>query len=270
MLLGKQYLRPAIAMLQSFAHFSGLTKSVGLSIHADASLTPRDLSWLQERLPTARLVEHQPRDERIAAIYANRPHCRRLAETYVPSPKLFQIPAMARAPRVIVLDPDMIFYRAPQRILDWVTSGDETPLYLREGEIFVPVPPGIEEKMTELLSILAQSGSTVTIRHADFNSGTLLFPVSIMNYDLIERYLAWQSAQGPLPGSWFSAWCREQTAYMLLYGAQPRAEALDGQYVCGTAPAEVLSHFLSPNYFQTSSLRRIQAVLQQIPTTPAS
>ncbi len=118
----------------------------------------------------------------------------------------------AESERFIMLDSDVIVYRKPAEVLDWVDSGSEDCRFNRDNVEVYSVPrKAIEQAFgIELWQLV--------------NSGFGLIPTQIMNHALCEEFLI------RLSGHTRKAHFHEQTLYALLASAYGRGGMLPPEY----------------------------------------
>jgi len=264
MLICKYHLLPAIAALKSFYAHSGLAGRVGLMFHLDSTMRPRHERVLRRHFPGASFVPFDSRDDRIEAILRDRPHCRRFYANLVMTLKLFQVAALCRSPRVILLDSDVFFFSRPEAIIHWVEGDPCVPLYLTSSRP-ASANPNYCQALRQLERELHLDGVSLDMRSdRSFNAGLLLFEPKRLCFDLIERFFAHESEK---PNIHVGGWCAEQTAYLLNFASWSDAVALDLQdYALGERLGKVFSHFMSLNYYKRTTLRALGSALDALPS----
>ncbi len=273
LLVGRAHLSMAGACLHTFFAHSGLSNRVGLTIHLDATVGSRGRRWLEMRFPGVRCIPHHAPDPKLPAMLAPYPVCRSYYQRVLMMTKLFQVLALCRHRRVILLDSDMIFHCRPQALIDWVDAPESQPSpprYLRESDDATDRDPGTaaREKFDEIISrislVAPDLASNLRIPHFSFNAGLLAFDTTRVSLPIVEAWLGWLEANPNLKlGRWFTPWCCEQTAYMLNFATWRDALPFDmADYACGPGPARICNHFLSPHYHKPQCLQRVTAALE--------
>lgn len=269
MMVGKNHLHRALAALHTFFHHSGVANRVGIMLHSDGTIGPRQKEWILSRVHGAELAEFPSKDERVRAIFQRRPYCEDFYRRRVSCmTRLVHMPVLARADRVIQLDSDFEFHAPPGEIIEWVDSASEPPppyLVDRRGD---PDPgPEVRGIFEEIRVSLGLSPAAFAIRDYFFSGGLFAFDARRFSFDIVESYLEWQTRAAVTKRReifWFRDWTAEQTATMLNFATWPEAKALDGKYGMGLVPGAVCTHLLSSNYYKDSTLRRIRQLLEDI------
>ncbi|PTX91104.1 hypothetical protein [Opitutus sp. ER46] len=80
----------------------------------------------------ATLVSRSGADAHLAPVLAARPLCRAYRAQYPLGLKCFDIPVLETASRLIILDPDVLFFRQPTQVLEWVDRAQEESCWFNE------------------------------------------------------------------------------------------------------------------------------------------
>jgi len=176
------------------------------------------------------------------------------------------MPALARTDRVIQLDSDVVFYRRPDAIVEWVDNPDAPPLYQvdHRGE----ADPGTEVRrlFDEITTRIRRRGIEIRMKDYYLCAGLILFPIRRFSFDVVEEYLRWYATAKPPTAPdlfWFSYWTVELTAFMLSFAAWPDSRPLDETYVVGQDPSPISNHFFMGSYYRKQNLLRIRRALLQ-------
>ncbi len=114
----------ALWMLASWHHATELRWSVVL--HDDGTLTDRSTDAFRVAFgDQLRIIGRAEADAAMAAQLTTKPHCRQYRQQHPLALKIFDAPSLARAPRVILLDSDLLFFRRPERLLRWIADTEE-------------------------------------------------------------------------------------------------------------------------------------------------
>lgn len=229
----------AVAALKSLVRFSGA--DLGVTVHDDGSLTPRDRRWIGAHLPGTHVLQRWIADAQMQAALVGYPA---LAAWRARAPlalKLLDVEWCAGGRTVIGLDSDVLFFARPETLLEAAkhytherynldTEGapHAWPAYVLAREIGVtPVP--------------------------QYNSGVTVFRrASVEHWPLYEAAL---KIGGGDP------YLYEQTFHALA-AAAGRAEALPPEYDAGgrnlkAGGAVVNQHYLfNRDYFMADDFRR--------------
>lgn len=108
---------PTICTIKSFIRLSRI--KVNIYIHSDTSVTIWHKLILRYHLPCARLVT--PQDE--AKVKTTKyPYISRLRASWQ-GKKLVDVNLMKKTPKLLLVDPDVLFYRYPTEIIQWIYKG---------------------------------------------------------------------------------------------------------------------------------------------------
>ncbi|MGA1123526.1 MAG: hypothetical protein ACO3YO_02930 [Chthoniobacterales bacterium] len=194
----------------SWEHHSG--RRWRFFIHEDGTLDNEARNRIRAVLPDVRLVPRDESDEKLQIVLQNHPRCLAQRTQHNLFLKFTDFAAFAPGPRFLVLDSDVIFFRPPTEVLEWVDGGSDTYHYNEDTKEKFCIPrPYLEEAL----------GVTMWPR---FNSGLVLAPKAAIDWELAERLLSVfeQTAHHP---QFF-----EQTLYALMGSAWGRGGALPRTY----------------------------------------
>lgn len=181
--------------LKSFYFYS--RRRYALCVHDDGSLGPDAVCALLEHFPGARLIDRAQADRKVERELIPYPRCLQFRRSNRLAPKLFDFASYLDAPRLLLLDSDILFFAEPSELLR-----------------------RIEDSSYGLNSVNADVASAYTIEPSDvktalglempdrFNSGLGLIHRQSLRFDWIEEFLA-------LPGIQGHFWRIEQTIYAL-------------------------------------------------------
>lgn len=124
MLLQSKRLLEGMWCYYSFVRF--LPGGGCLVVHDDGSLTDGDVRHLQTVFPGCRVIRRPEADAVLNDYFTKHelPNCRRLRDTLVFGLKLFDLALFARGKRVLMLDSDVIFFKAGLELIQaWQEAG---------------------------------------------------------------------------------------------------------------------------------------------------
>jgi hypothetical protein len=201
--------------LKSFYLFSG--RHYSLAVHDDGSLSPSALSGLQSQFPSARVIRRSDADRDVFQSLDGYPLSRDFRRTNHLALKVFDFAHYLRAPRMLVLDSDVLFFGEPRSLVQRI----DDPGYTRNS-----VNRDVASAYTVDADLVrAQTGVALAER---FNSGLGLIHRESMRLDWIEEFLA-------LPGIIGHFWRIEQTLYALC-SSRFGLELLPSEYDVDVAP----------------------------------
>lgn len=269
MLLCRRDLRMGVLAAKSLLRFTEQT--LALALTDDGTLRAADRAWVDRHIPGARWLTWPASDPELKPGLAAYPHLAALyGRPYPPVCKLVHPMLLARAKRVVVLDPDTAFFNRPHRLLSWVREGGG-PCYLHDHQDeAVAVPQSVKQTFADLERAMALPGRSWCLPHRLFNSGLLAYERRDLSLATGEKYLAWW--QG-LPATqregkaaiWFGPWTPEQTCYHVMFALAARpALPLGHDYHLGGEGGHVFNHFLRHYLVQSQTLRRLQTLTLEL------
>ena len=181
--------------LKSFYFYSG--RKYSLCIHDDGTLGSDETSVLKEQFPGARLVSRIESDRTLEAALAPYPRCLEFRRSNPLSPKVFDFVHYLDAPRLLLVDSDVLFFREPAELLRRI---DDRAYKLNTVNTDVGNGYTVEPEAVKRLLNLEMPRR--------FNSGLGLIHRESMRLDWIEEFLG-------LPGIIGHFWRIEQTIYAL-------------------------------------------------------
>jgi hypothetical protein len=245
---GKDWLYAAW-MLASFFHFT--RRRWRVVVHEDGTCDPDDLATLSEIIPDLRVIRRVEADIEMETRLAAFPACQAYRQEHALAMKIFDVPAMARTPRVLLLDSDVLFYRQPQEILDWVDRGAEETWFNSDFQhsLNISAEEALEKWGIKLWPLV--------------NSGLVLLEPKILELDFCEACLV----EGTIRTKGWK-WCVEQTLFSLCASRAGRGGLLptskyEVSYSPLAAPDVTARHYVGfvRQQFFSEGLRRLQPVL---------
>lgn len=182
-------------------------------VHVQGVCTATMMRRFRNHIPDARVIAQGQADARVREVLGDR--CPRLLEARRQSPfmmKLIDPVLLASSERIVILDSDVLFFRAPRELCAHVEKAPaDAWLFQRD--------PASTYNLTE-----ADAASAFGIRMPErVNSGIAVVPRSLVDLDLCERLLEHPDVSRP------SGWI-EQTLFALCAGARGRVEYLPPSY----------------------------------------
>ncbi len=205
--------RMALWMLASLHHFTKMHWPIIL--HEDGSLGEEELGLFQRLCPGLRAWQRGEADSLMASRLTDYPRCADYRARMPHGLKSFDIPQLAETPRFLMLDPDVLFFKCPQKILDWAADpSDDSCWFNQDFQEPSPIPP--ERAVTEF-------GSALWPR---VNTGLcLLTREAVVNLDAMETWLAHPALQDPK-----IQWRVEQTLLALAASKADKGGLLPSSY----------------------------------------
>jgi hypothetical protein len=200
-------------------------------VHGDGTVTDEQSAALRKTLPDVRYIPRGEADARAAEFLSEHPRCLANRSRHNLFLKFLDVAAFATQPRLIVLDSDVIFFRRPEDILDWVDTKSDECRYNEDTREKFCIPRGeIEAELPVRLP-------------PRFNSGLVLMPGSAFDLHLAEKLLTAFEDRAHAPQFF------EQTLYALMAGANPAGvRALPRTYEISwgyfRAPGSICRHYV--------------------------
>ncbi len=209
-LTGAEEWRLAAWMLASF--FDATERRWPVVIHDDGTLPSDARGTLARLFPGTRFISRQEADSALSFFLKAFPFCETYRASHTLALKIFDVPHFATGDRFILLDSDLLFFRYPHEIIQWVESGYDACWFnedVAEGSLL-----SASEAKEEL---------DVTL-WPRVNSGLCLLSKGMVDFDLCDRALAETSL---LRGH---IWRVEQTLYALCASKHGKGGLLPKEY----------------------------------------
>jgi hypothetical protein len=212
----------------SFEHFSG--RRWPLFIHEDGSVSPAQRDRIERILPGVRFVPRPEAEARVPHHLSGHPKCLSNRSRHNLFLKFLDFPAYAPYDRFIVLDSDVLFFKRPGEILNWVDSGKEECWFNEDTKEKYCIPRAqIEEALK--MKIWER-----------VNTGICLMPKSAISLELSERLIAAFERNAHHPQFF------EQTLYAVMASALNRGGMLPTTYNINwgylRAPGSICRHYV--------------------------
>ena len=226
-----------------------------LCVHSDGTLTEADIDAWQAVTPGARFIERTEADQRVRDELG--PHYPKLAayrDQHVLAPKLVDVHLLARAPRVLIFDSDILCFRRPVEARWALHAHERRCMWLQDQQYAYAVGPRLLREVLGLsVPFWVNTGFWVAPR-ADANDWAAL-DEAVARCDADARC------------QWPHVWS-EQTLAAVFAARQPRGEPLPDGYVVaggGASSEDVMRHYVNtrsirPRFF-TEGVPRLQRQL---------
>jgi hypothetical protein len=113
-----------------------------ITLHDDGSLHDCDLEHFRRIFPGIRILRTRDVEERMTGVLSNYPRCRDYRNLMPHGLKCFDIPEFCEASRYLMIDPDLLFFRPPLEILQWVENfSDSSCWFNKDFQDPSPLPP---------------------------------------------------------------------------------------------------------------------------------
>ena len=219
----------ALWALKTFYFAAGV--SYPLVVHLNGTMTTRALSRLRTHLPNARILEQQDIDGTVINWLVNH-NCPRLQQVRSKNGfmlKLVDVNLLSEAPRLLVLDSDVLFFRRPDELLSAVRGTADGMLFQRDADSTYNLT--LEEARTELGIDLAPR----------VNTGIMLFAKSAVDLCRCEALLEHPAVAR------HTGWI-EQTLYALVASERDSVRYLSADYLVSLEPEENLASLTARHY----------------------
>lgn len=146
-------------------------------LHDDGTLEDGDVEEIRRNFPDARVVRRSEADEALAQGLAGFPVCRENRTKHPWFLKVFDTRHYAPHERYVVIDSDLVFFRRPDFVLEWMRERPETFWFMEDTK---------EKYSSDRAGIEAAMGFPIWER---VNSGLDLMVRPAVDLDLAERFL---------------------------------------------------------------------------------
>lgn len=219
----------AIWALKSFYCLSGIT--CPLTIHLQGTPSGRMIARLHRHFPDARLVLQAEADAFVEPELA-RAGFKRLLALRRKTPfmlKLTDFVLMCRAPRLLLLDSDVLFFAYAQDLVERARSSSSAALFQRDvADMYNISPARAFERFGFQLAPCVNSGIALVSRDA-------------MNLARCEHYLSDEEVARPNT-------MVEQTLYALAFSEQSEIEYLPDSYLVSLQPCADMRGLIARHY----------------------
>ena len=230
--------------LASFVHCSG--RRWPIVVHDDGTLNGTAERALRKIFPQLRIVARRDADAEMAVRLAAHPRCLQYRQSHPLALKLLDCTVLARTPRVILLDSDLLFFQRPDEVLAWVQR--------RADEAFFN-PDFQDAYCLSHAEGVARLGVALWPR---VNTGLSLLPRAVIDLDFCEACLADEMIDDPESIAW-----REQTVLALCASRFGAGGLLSSRYEVSFNP-RMAANAISRHYvgdirpmFYTEGVRRV-------------
>ncbi len=110
--------------LKSFYRYA--ESSYALCVHEDGSLETEQIEILRDHLPGARVIPRPEADAVVEPLLSRRPRSRSFRDRNRLALKVFDLPAMLQADRMLLIDSDVLFFAKPRRLCEIIDDAECT------------------------------------------------------------------------------------------------------------------------------------------------
>jgi hypothetical protein len=234
-------------MLASWFHFT--QRNWRLIIHDDGRLPPEARPAFVKMFPGVRGIYSVEADRTVLDALAPYPACREYRLAHPLARKIFDVPILTRAPRFIILDSDIVFFKKPDAILRWCAEGQGQCWFNKDVNEAMPISRSqIREKLG------------IDTWHR-VNSGLCLIDGPAIDLALCERALRETTLMDK------HIWLVEQTLFAICASAKGRGGLLPDEYEVSKAlhakPDAVARHYVGSvrHRFYSDGIPRVKKAL---------
>lgn len=235
-------------MLASFFHFTEMAWPI--VIHDDGTLPETARTTLSNLFSGVRLIPRSEADLEMGRVLRPYPYCQDYRKSHPLALKIFDAPHYANGDRFIVLDSDLLFFRAPGEIVTWANAAEARDCWfnedVQEGAL-ITAAEAREELKVKLWSRV--------------NSGLCLIYRPAVDFDFCDQALATTSI---LRGQ---IWRVEQTLFALCASRHGQGGLLPETYEVSlkrrASPNAVARHYVGAvrDRFYAEGLKRLREQL---------
>jgi len=218
----------ALWSVRTFLEFLG--ESLPVFFHDDGTLDAAIVSQLHGFLPGAVVVSAAEAQTVAGRQLKEFPHCQGARQRHIMTHKLFDPALFAVGPRYLLLDSDLLFFRPPGEIAQWLKGHDRVNLWNEDqGEFLNLTPAEAQHRHGVALFTGMNAGFGGVWRES-------------VDFRLLEDYFSHESV-------WVHPHRVEQTAYALLSGRfggrlLPRTYLIDTNRATGLPKDIVMKHYV--------------------------
>lgn len=167
--------------LYSFLYFSGLKPSAVI-IHDDGSLEDTDMNTLMSKFSNLRVMSRSDADNKVAGLLNNEKARRYRKEGHSLILKLVDIFVLSSAPKVMILDSDVLFFNKPEEIIKFIKG-------MSGSDALISGLPEVFDKFKILVNdeYLRRNG-LIGSKIEFMNSGIILYNKSALSLDMLYQY----------------------------------------------------------------------------------
>lgn len=247
--LGRDHLTMAAWMLASWSHATG--RNWRIALHDDGSL-PEDTGQRFRALGfDLTVVKRSEADALVIPALEPFPQCRAYRKRVPLALKIFDVPLLQVEPRILLLDPDVLFFARPAEILGWVDRADDDSCWFN-ADVAEASAVSAEEARDRLAVSLWPR----------VNSGLCLLTRAAIDPAFCERVMGETSI---LKGHF---WRVEQTLFALCASRWARGGLLPGTYEVSlgrhAAPGCIARHYVGAvrDRFYAEGIARLRKELR--------
>jgi hypothetical protein len=197
--------------LASFVHATG--RRWNMAIHDDGTLGDEARRMLRALFSSARIKDRKEADAEMETRLAGHPRCLEYRRSHPLALKLFDCTMLAGAERLVLLDSDLVFFRRPDEVLEWVKTGKPDCMFNPDFQDAYCLS---RESARERLQVDL---------HPRINTGLSLLPRGVVDIDFCEQSMADASLSTKDSIAW-----REQTLLALCASRYGTTRLLSERY----------------------------------------
>lgn len=168
-------------------------------VHDDGTLSNEDLKLLISQINGVEVITKMEADKQILPLLIDYPSCYKYRSEQPFAKKVFDVFLLTNSRKIMILDSDIIFFRKPTEIVDWVSNKDSKMLYNWDP---FDTEVSMHRRLERDLGVKYPAG---------YNSGLQCLIKDIFDIDFLEQYLSYCYDQKKL--DW---WIMEQRLMALL------------------------------------------------------
>ncbi|MDL5055462.1 hypothetical protein QQ056_18185 [Oscillatoria laete-virens NRMC-F 0139] len=220
-------------------------------IHDDGSLSQKYQKELPDLLPGCRVIGSKEAADFIQKRLQNHPLSGECRQIHPLCRKLFDIPLMTTKQKILMIDTDILFFRHPDQILNWLCEPSQHTLFMEDIQ---------DATVNPAFDFARQKGFTMIPK---VNTGIVGMNREIYDLDFFEECLA----QTDMIKS--DRWFIEQSLFALLSSIKGDVEFLDSSYHMELTPAcppdSVARHYMGKvrHLFYSEGIPIVKEMIQR-------
>lgn len=167
--------------LYSFLYFSGLKPSA-IIVHDDGSFEDTDVSVLVSKFSNLRVISRPDADSNVLGLLTNEKAKLYRKEGHPLILKLIDVFVLSSAPKIMILDSDVLFFNRPEEVIRFVKGGSNS-------DALISGLPEVFKKFQILVDDeYLRRNNLINSKIEFMNSGIIVYNKSALSMDMLYEY----------------------------------------------------------------------------------
>jgi hypothetical protein len=227
-LTGNDRLTMALWMVASWIASTGLHWR--FVFHDDGNLSESQAENVRRLLPGCRVISDAESNDVMRSALIEYPLAWQCRNLHPLCRKLFDVPHFAEGSHLLTIDTDILFFRKPERLLQWIERSDDATIFLKDVA---------DSTLPSAISASQMLGREIV---RSINTGIVAMPRAAVTLDDIEHCLSRTQIMEEDP------WFIEQSLYAMLASVRGDVEFLGDEYympIVGMMPSNAVArHYM--------------------------